>query len=139
MTQRSFPHLWENGKSTQTLSSILVVRSGSAEQQHPSAQNYADRMFTFQERIGPGEITRRIHVEEWHRYCYTKEDVVDNPSQMDDMFTQVRDHSANSRTRGCPVLAIRVAWLGQHPGRGHVATSSVVYSCQCTPTGNQHS
>ena len=76
----------------QTLSSILVacevaVRSDDV----PPLQNYADSIFAFRERISPGEITRRIHVEEWHRYCHAKEGVADNPSQMDDMFTRLRN------------------------------------------------
>ncbi|KAI0298374.1 hypothetical protein B0F90DRAFT_1669103 [Multifurca ochricompacta] len=49
------------------------------------------RIFAFRERISPGEITRRIHVEEWHRYCRTKEEVTDTPSQMDDMFARIRN------------------------------------------------
>ena len=76
----------------QTLSSILVacevaVRSDDV----PPLQNYADSIFTFRERISPGEITRRIHVEEWHRYCRTKEDAMDTPSQMEDMFVRMRN------------------------------------------------
>lgn len=75
-----------------TLSSILVacevaVRSDDV----PPLQNYVDSIFTFRERISPGEITRRIHVEEWHRYCRTKEDTTDTPSQMDDMFARIRN------------------------------------------------
>lgn len=76
----------------QTLSSILVacevaVRSDDV----PPLQNYADSIFTFRERISPGEITRRIHVEEWHRYRRTKENTTDTPSQMDDMFVRMRN------------------------------------------------
>ncbi|KAI9438177.1 hypothetical protein H4582DRAFT_2148458 [Lactarius indigo] len=75
-----------------TLSSILVacevaVRSDDV----PPLQNYVDSIFTFRERISPGEITRRIHVEEWHRYCRTKEDTTDTPPQMDDMFARIRN------------------------------------------------
>ncbi|KAI9447140.1 hypothetical protein BJY52DRAFT_1313337 [Lactarius psammicola] len=75
-----------------TLSSILVacevaVRSDDV----PPLQNYVDSIFTFRERISPGEITRRIHVEEWHRYCRTKEGTTDTPSQMDDMFVRMRN------------------------------------------------
>ncbi|KAI0249301.1 hypothetical protein BJV78DRAFT_707346 [Lactifluus subvellereus] len=75
-----------------TLSSILVacevaVRSDDV----PPLRNYADSIFAFRERISSGEITRRIHVEEWQRYCYTKEAAMDTPSQMDDMFTRIRN------------------------------------------------
>ncbi|KAN0139321.1 hypothetical protein V8E53_002822 [Lactarius tabidus] len=48
-------------------------------------------IFTFRERISPGEVTRRIHVEEWHQYHRTKEDTTDTPSQMDDMFVRMRN------------------------------------------------
>jgi hypothetical protein len=76
----------------QTFSSILVacevaVRSDDV----PPLQNYADSIFTFRERISPGEVTRRIHVEEWHQYHRTKEDTTDTPSQMDDMFVRMRN------------------------------------------------
>jgi hypothetical protein len=90
VTRRCFPHLWANDKFAQTLSSIhmgweAALRSNDI----PPLQNYADRIFAFRERINSVEITRRIHVEEWHRYCHTKDDVVDTPSQMDDMFARV--------------------------------------------------
>jgi hypothetical protein len=46
-------------------------------------------MFMFHECIGPREITRQIHVEEWHCDRCTNEDMTDTPSQMDNMFVQV--------------------------------------------------
>jgi hypothetical protein len=65
----------------------VAVRSDDV----PPLQSYADSIFAFRERISPGEITRRIQVEEWHRYCQTKEKKVDTPSQMDDMFARIRN------------------------------------------------
>lgn len=77
----------------QTLSSILMgceVAVGSDDV--PPLQNYADRIFAFRERISTGEITRRIHLEDWLRYTYDKEGAeADTPSQMDDMFARIRN------------------------------------------------
>lgn len=57
----------------------------------PPLQNYADSIFAFRERISTGEITRRIHLEDWFRYVRAKDSEVDTPSQMDDMFARIRD------------------------------------------------
>ena len=57
----------------------------------PPLQNYVNSIFAFRERISSGEITREIHVEQWHRYCSTKENTADTQSQMDDMFVRIRN------------------------------------------------
>ena len=57
----------------------------------PPLQNYIDAIYAFRERISPGEITRRIHLEEWHRYMRTRdEETGDTQPQMDDMFAKIR-------------------------------------------------
>jgi hypothetical protein len=39
----------------------------------------------------PGEITRRLHLEEWHQYMRFKDEKDETQSQMDDVFTRVRN------------------------------------------------
>ena len=77
---------------TQTLSSILMACEVAVDSDDvPPLQNYADSIFAFRERISTGEITRRIHLEDWFRYIRAKDEEVDTPSQMDDMFARIRN------------------------------------------------
>lgn len=77
--------------SPQTLSSILVGCEVAVDSDDvPPLQNYADSIYAFRERISPGEITRRIHLEDWHRYMRAKDEAVDTASQMEDMFARIR-------------------------------------------------
>ena len=66
----------------------------------PPLQNYIDAIYAFRERISPGEITRRIHLEEWHRYMRTRdEETCDTQPQMDDMFAKIRTEIAGMERR----------------------------------------
>lgn len=77
--------------SPQTLSSILVACEVAVDSDDvPPLQNYADSIYAFRERISPGEITRRIHLEDWHRYMRSKDEAVDTASDMEDMFARIR-------------------------------------------------
>jgi len=77
--------------SPQTLSSILVACEVAVDSDDvPPLQNYADSIYAFRERISPGEITRRIHLEDWHRYMRAKDEAVDTASEMEDMFARIR-------------------------------------------------
>ena len=76
----------------QTLSSILMAcEVAVVSDDVPPLQNYADSIFAFRERISMGEITRRIHLDDWLQYIRAKEDEADTPSQMDDMFARLRN------------------------------------------------
>jgi len=75
----------------QTLSSILMACEVAVDSDEvPPLQNYVDSIFAFRERISVGEITRRIHLDDWSQYIHAKEDEADMPSQMDDMFARLR-------------------------------------------------
>src|SRR6267154_5597482 len=76
----------------QTLSTILMACEVAAQSDDvPPLQSYVESIFAFRDRISPGEITRRIHLEEWHRYVRVKvEEKDDTSSQMDDMFAKMR-------------------------------------------------
>ena len=77
--------------SPQTLSSILVACEVAVDSDDvPPLQNYADSIYAFRECISPGEITRRIHLEDWHRYMRAKDEAVDTASQMEDTFARIR-------------------------------------------------
>jgi hypothetical protein len=66
----------------------------------PPLQNYIDTIYVFRERISPGEITRRIHLEEWRRYTYTRaEELDDTQSQMDEMFAKIRNEIGGMERR----------------------------------------
>jgi hypothetical protein len=66
----------------------------------PPLQSYVESVFAFRERISPGEITRRIHLEEWHLYMRIKiEEIDDTPSQMDDMFAKMRNEIGGMERR----------------------------------------
>ena len=67
----------------------------------PPLQNYADSIYAFRERISTGEITRRIHLEDWHRYMRTKDnsEAADTASEMDGMFARIRQEIAGMERR----------------------------------------
>ena len=85
----------------QTLSSILMACEVAARSDDvPPLQNYIDTIYTFRERISPGEITRRIHLEDWHRYILVRvEDMNDTQSQMDEMFAKIRNEISEIERR----------------------------------------
>jgi hypothetical protein len=78
---------------TQTLSTILMACEVAAQSDDvPPLQSYVDLVFAFRERISHGEITRRIHLEQWHIYMRVRdEEADDTQSQMDDMFAKMRN------------------------------------------------
>jgi hypothetical protein len=65
----------------------------------PPLQSYVDSIFAFRERISPGEITRRIHLEDWHIYMRLKVEEDDTQSQMDDMFAKMRNEIGGMERR----------------------------------------
>jgi hypothetical protein len=66
----------------------------------PPLQNYVDTIYTFRERISPGEITRRIHLEDWHRYILVRvEEMNDTQTQMDEMFAKIRNEISGIERR----------------------------------------
>lgn len=77
----------------QTLSTILMACEVAAQSDDvPPLQSYVDSVFAFRERISHGEITRRIHLEQWHLYMRVRdEEADDTQSQMDDMFAKMRN------------------------------------------------
>ncbi|KAI0301385.1 hypothetical protein BC826DRAFT_1183354 [Russula brevipes] len=74
-----------------TFSSILMACDVAATSDDvPSVPGYIDSIFTFRDRISPGEVTRRNHLEDWQRYSRDKDEEEDTPAQMDDMFARIR-------------------------------------------------
>ena len=66
----------------------------------PPLQSYVDSIFAFRERISHGEITRRIHLEEWQVYMRIKDgEMDDTQSQMDDMFAKMRNEIGGMERR----------------------------------------
>jgi hypothetical protein len=86
---------------TQTLSTILMACEVAAQSDDvPPLQSYVDSIFAFRERNSPGEITRRIHLEEWHRYMRIRnEERDDTQPQMDDMFAKMRNEIGGMERR----------------------------------------
>ena len=85
----------------QTLSSIMMACEVAAQSDDvPPLQNYVDIIYTFRERISPGKITWRIHLEDWHRYILVRvEEMDDTQSQMDEMFAKIRNEIAGIERR----------------------------------------
>ena len=65
----------------------------------PPLPIYTDALVAFRERISSGEITRRIHLEEWHLYSRIKEEDEDTAAEMDDMFARIRVEIATMEKR----------------------------------------